>query len=190
MTARSAQPSRRQVGWLVLAGGLFGFELSLWAAALFLTTITNATLMSNMTPVAAALFGWFLFRERLAKAAVAGGLMALVGAFALAIGRAQTGAGPASAEAGWLGDGLGLMSALGYAGYLLIVRSLGTGVFGLMFWASLRPPFTPAEPCDGRGLLPQTLEGGPAGRWQTQLAGRAYRLRRRPSADCRLHHFV
>jgi len=163
LAARAPKPSRAQVGWLALAGGLFGFELSLWAAALFLTTIANATLLSNMTPVCAALFGWLLFKERLANAAIWGGLTALAGAVALAFGRAQTGAGPASPEAGWLGDGLGLVAALGYAGYLLIVRSLGTGVsvWAVMFWASLSAAVYAlgASLVMGEALLPQTLAG-------------------------------
>lgn len=163
MMARGPQPSRRQVGWLVLAGGLFGFELSLWAAALFLTTVANATLLSNMTPVCAALFGWLLLKERLPPAVLAGGLVALAGAVALALGRAQTGIGPASPEAGWLGDSLGLIAALGYAGYLLIVRSLGVGVsvWAVMFWASLSAAVYAlgASLVMGEALLPQTLQG-------------------------------
>jgi drug/metabolite transporter (DMT)-like permease len=41
-------------------------------------------------------------------------------------------------QAGWIGDALGLSAAVGYAGYLLIVRALGkemnTGA--VMFWAT------------------------------------------------------
>lgn len=163
MAARAPQPSRAQIGWLGLAGLLFGVELSLWAAALFLTTITNATLMSNMTPVAAALFGWFLFRERLAQPTILGGLIALCGVVALALGRAQMGVGPSTPEDGLLGDGLGLISALGYAGYLLIVRSLGTGVsvWAVMFWASLTAAIYALclSLAIGEALLPQTLAG-------------------------------
>ncbi|MEQ1811952.1 MAG: EamA family transporter, partial [Terricaulis sp.] len=51
-------PSGRQTLWLVGAGLLFGMEISLWAMALNLTTITNATLLVNLPPVFAALFGW------------------------------------------------------------------------------------------------------------------------------------
>lgn len=163
MAARAPKPSRAQVGWLALAGALFGFELSLWAAALFLTTVANATLMSNMTPVAAALFGWFLFKEKLPLTTLWGGLVALAGAVALAIGRAQMGEGPSTPEAGWLGDGLGLVAALGYAGYLIIVRSLGVGVsvWTVMFWASLSAAAYAllASLAMGEVLLPQTMQG-------------------------------
>ncbi len=121
-----AHPGGRQTGWLLFAGLLFGFELSLWAEALSHTTVANATLLSNMTPLFAALFGWFVFKERPKAGIYWGGAIALVGAVTLALARASAGVGPAATpEQGWLGDGLGFASAVGYAGYLLIVRHLG-----------------------------------------------------------------
>jgi drug/metabolite transporter (DMT)-like permease len=119
-------PTRGQVGWLALAGLLFGFEISLWAEALFHTTVANATLLSNMTPIFAAGFAWFAFKERVRSGVYWGGAIALLGAVTLAVARARAGAGPAATpEEGWYGDGLGFSSALGYAGYLLIVRHMG-----------------------------------------------------------------
>lgn len=133
-------PTTRQTGWLLLAGMLFGIEVSLWAAALGLTTVTNATLLANLTPVFAAVFGWLLFRERLSMPVLAGVATALVGAVLLAFARAQSAGGPTSdAESGWIGDALGLSAAVGYAGYLLILRALGkeVNVGAVMFWATL-----------------------------------------------------
>lgn len=163
MTARAPALRPTQIRWLLLGGVLFGFELSLWAGALFLTTIANATLLANMTPVFAAVFGWVLFKERLAGAAILGGLTALSGAIVLALARAQAGAGPASPEAGWLGDSMGLIAALGYAGYLLIVRSLGreVSVWAVMFWATLSAAAyaLAMSLIFEDALLPQTLRG-------------------------------
>jgi drug/metabolite transporter (DMT)-like permease len=133
-------PSARQTGWLLFGGILFGIEVSLWAAALGLTTVTNATLLANLTPVFAALFGWFLFRERLRLPVMAGVAISLAGAVLLALARAQAAAGPTgNPETGWLGDALGLCAAVGYAGYLLILRMLGkeVNVGAVMFWATL-----------------------------------------------------
>jgi drug/metabolite transporter (DMT)-like permease len=48
-------PSVAQTGWLLGAGLLFGLEMSLWAQAVGLTTVANATLLTNMTPIFAAL---------------------------------------------------------------------------------------------------------------------------------------
>ncbi|MGE3839887.1 MAG: DMT family transporter [Hyphomonadaceae bacterium] len=136
--AGGPKPDSRQTGWLLLAGLMFGLEISLWAAALDFTTVANATLLANMTPLFAAAFAWVLLKERLSESVLAGGVTALIGAIVLALARAQSGQGP-SPEQGWLGDGLGLTAAIGYAGYLLIVRSLRgrVGVGPVMFWAGL-----------------------------------------------------
>jgi drug/metabolite transporter (DMT)-like permease len=133
-------PTTRQTGLLLIAGVLFGIEISLWAAALGFTTVANATLLVNLTPVFAATLGWLLLRERLGPVVLAGGATALAGAATLALARAQAAGGPmGSAEAGWIGDGLALAGALGYASYLLIVRALGSNVTvgAVMFWATL-----------------------------------------------------
>ena len=158
------RPSPRQTGWLVFAGLLFGLELSLWAAALGYTSVANATLLSNMTPVFAAGFGWLLFREKLTAGVAWGGAAALAGAVTLALARAQAGAGPAaSAQDGWLGDALGFGSAIGYAGYLMIVRGLGgrVGVGAVMFWASLSAAVYAfaLSLALGENLLPRTPRG-------------------------------
>ena len=131
------KPSLGQIRWLLLAGVLFGVEVSLWGAAVTLTTVTNATLLANLTPIFAALFGWLLLRERLSTPILTGIGTALTGAVVLALARAQ-GSGVAH-EHGLVGDALGFSAAIGYAGYLLIVRALGdkVGVGAVMFWATL-----------------------------------------------------
>lgn len=156
-------PTTRQTGWILAAGVLFGIEVSLWAVALGLTTVTNATLLANLTPVFAAAFGWVLFKERLRAAVLAGGITALAGAVVLAMARAHSAVGPATPEAGWFGDALGFSAAIGYAGYLLIVRALGktVSVGAVMFWATL----SAAAVCGalalffGEALLPRTALG-------------------------------
>ena len=161
--SRAPAPSRRDVSWLLGAGVLFGIELNLWAFALMRTTIANATLLTNMTPVFAAAFGWFVFKERLGTGVLIGGGVALVGAVTLALARAQTGAGPASAEAGWIGDALALTAAVGYAGYLLIVRALGDRVSAgaVMLWSSLSGAAFTLALClfTREPLLPETWRG-------------------------------
>lgn len=163
MALFSAPARGKQIVWLLGAGLLFGFELSLWAGALFLTTVANATLLANMTPVFAAAFGWLLFKERLTGATLAGAATAFAGALALSLARAQAEAGPASAEAGWIGDAMGLFAAVGYASYLLIVRALGreVSVWAVMFWASLSAAAYAfcTSLAVGDALAPSTLRG-------------------------------
>lgn len=161
--SRSPLPKPRDLSWLVGAGVLFGIELNLWAVALMQTTIANATLLTNMTPIFAAAFGWFVFKERLGVSALMGGAIALVGAVTLALARAQAGAGPSTEQAGWIGDALALSAALGYAGYLLIVRALGdrVSVGAVMLWGSLSAAVFTFALClvTGEQLLPQTWQG-------------------------------
>lgn len=157
-------PTTRETGWLLVAGTLFGIEVSFWGAALDLTTVTNATLLANLTPVFAAALGWILFRERLSGPVLAGVATALTGAVLLAFARAQTAAGPTGDVAtGWFGDALGLSAAVGYAGYLLILRMLGRdmNVGAVMFWATLSSALVAFLLALGfnEALLPQTLNG-------------------------------
>jgi len=124
------------VGLLALAGAFFAADILLWTVALSYTSVANATLLSNMTPVFAALLGWLALKERVSAQIVAGAALGLAGAGLLAFGRdasAAPEAGPAI-----LGDALGLFSALWYAGYLLIVRAQGrkAGVLWVMTIAS------------------------------------------------------
>lgn len=152
--------SGRDTRLLLLAGVFFGLELSLWAVALTKTTVANATLLTNMTPIFAALFGWLLLKEKIAPAILVGGAIALCGAVLLAAGRA---AGPASANEEGLGDLMAMGSAFGYAAYLLIVRSIGkrVGVGAIMFWAAVSAAavaFVIALLL-GEQLLPHSLRG-------------------------------
>lgn len=162
--ARQSPPTRTQIGWLLFAGLLFGAELGLVTTALHLTTVVNATLLCNMTPIFAAMFGWLLFRERLGAGVLTGAVMGLAGAVLLATARTQAGAGPAhSVSQGLLGDALSFASAVGYAGYLLIVRWLGGRVAtsAVVFWATLSALLYAlvASQLMGEALLPETWRG-------------------------------
>lgn len=158
------RPTARQTNWLLLAGVLFGIDVAFWAVALQLTTVTNATLLANLTPVVAALFGWFFFRERLRLSVGVGVAMALGGAVVMSVARSQSGVGPAvDPETGWIGDGLGLCAAVCYAAYLIIVRMLGkqVNVGAVMLWATLSAALTSLALAllFRESFIPQTLNG-------------------------------
>jgi drug/metabolite transporter (DMT)-like permease len=121
--AAAARSPIAKPGLLAGAGIAFGAEIAIWHIALTLTTVANATLFSNMTPIIAALTGWLLFKERISGGFAFGAGIAVSGAALLSLGREGGGAGALS------GDLLGLLSALGYATYLIILgrarRSVG-----------------------------------------------------------------
>jgi len=159
-SAKEGPVSPPDRGLLLLAGLFFALELNLWAIALTKTTVANATLITNMTPLFAALFGWLFLKERIAPAILFGGAVALTGALMLALGRAP---GPASAAEAGVGDLMATSAAVFYAAYLLMVRAIGkrVGVGGVMFWAGVSGVLSTliAALAFGETLLPQTWQG-------------------------------
>jgi drug/metabolite transporter (DMT)-like permease len=106
----------RQFWLLIIAGLFFGLELGLWHIALGLTSVVNATLASNMTPLIVAAAGFILFKERVTRMFVIGAAVAIAGAGMLSAARAGSGG-----SASLIGDLFGLASAFGYAVYLILV---------------------------------------------------------------------
>jgi drug/metabolite transporter (DMT)-like permease len=101
---------------LAAAGVAFGAEIGVWHVALTLTSVANATLFSNMTPIVAALAGWLLLKERISAGFAMGAGIAIAGGCLLAFGRSNPG------ESALVGDALGLLSAVGYATYLILLN--------------------------------------------------------------------
>lgn len=104
---------------LALAGICFAGDMGLWHLSLHYTTVSNATLLSNLAPVFIALWMWVAHRMRFAGAFIAGLAVALTGAVMLV---APNAGGIASGDARLLGDALGLCSAVFYAAYQLAIK--------------------------------------------------------------------
>jgi drug/metabolite transporter (DMT)-like permease len=122
LTAR-APKAQRDAGlgrsrMLIAAGVCFAFDIALWHAALTMTTVANATLLSNMTPILAAAAGALWFNERIARGFLIGAPIALAGAATLSLAREGAGLG----EQGFAGDLTALFSAVWYAGYLILMN--------------------------------------------------------------------
>ena len=117
---RSSPPvagrARGVASTLALAGVFFAADLSLWHWALLRTSVANATFLSNLAPVFVACAGWLLFRGRVGGALLLGLAVAMPGAMMLVRGNAVLSATSIA------GDGLAMLSALSYAGYLLTVK--------------------------------------------------------------------
>jgi drug/metabolite transporter (DMT)-like permease len=149
--------SRRQVGVLMIAGLFFGLELGLWHIALGKTSVLNATLMSNMTPLIVAAAGFFLFKEPITRAFLIGVAVAVSGALMLTTARAQAGG------ASWVGDLFGLASAFGYAIYLILVRdarrTLDVRTVMLITTAAAAAYALPAALVLGEAIWPQSWAG-------------------------------
>lgn len=135
-TVAPSKPGGKDVSVLAAAGVCFAFDVALYHAALMSTTVVNATLLSNMTPIFAAVSGWLLFKERIGAGFATGAAVAIAGAMMLAIARARAGHG---GDAGVTGDALALASAIFYAGYLIILNVVRkrVGVRAAMFFTTL-----------------------------------------------------
>jgi drug/metabolite transporter (DMT)-like permease len=127
-----APPSRLAIA----AGIFFTLDLGFWHYGVKFTTVANATVLSNLTPVLVTAAAWILFRERPRRLFLAAVAVALAGAWLIALGHAR-GAGRAGLDPP-LGDGLSALTAIWYAGYMLTIaagrRRERAAV--LMFWSS------------------------------------------------------
>lgn len=103
---------------LALAGLFFAGDLGFWHWSIKYTTVANATLLVNYAPIFVALGEWLIFGRRVSRAFVMGMGIALLGTLFL------VGAGLDFSSAHLAGDGLGLLAAVFYAGYILTMKQL------------------------------------------------------------------
>lgn len=134
----SATPPRRPKSWkdvalLSLPGLFFAGDLGFWHISITLTSVANATLLANFAPVFVTLFGWLLLGLRVTRTFTAGMLLALAGAITL-MGESLTISGTHLA-----GDGLGIVTAAFYAGYILAVGRLRASwsTASIMAWSAV-----------------------------------------------------
>lgn len=122
MQRRRREPvTRADLRLMALAGIFFAGDLAVWHWSILLTSVANATLLANCAPIFVTLAAWVIYRRRPRARFVAGLATAIVGMFMLLRGDFDH-AGPAL-----LGDSLGLVTAMFYAGYQMAVsRARGT----------------------------------------------------------------
>lgn len=158
-----AKLAPRQWRLLLLASLVVVGDYACWHVSLKLTSVANSTLLANLVPIFVALHAaLFLGRQpqRLFLLAMAitlsGAALLLGGSLSLSADRA-------------IGDGLGVVTAMFYAAYVVIVAELRTRVTTatLMAWTGTiaGPLFLPLAYLFGEQILPHTLEG-----WTTVLA--------------------
>lgn len=104
--------------WLLLPGFFFSGDLSFYHLSIHYTTVANATLFTNMAPIVVTIIAWRFLGERFRPLFIAGLGLAIVGAGLMIRASANSGGSHL------MGDALGLLSPLFYAGYLLTVRRL------------------------------------------------------------------
>ena len=129
----TSRPDLAPNRWMVLAGGFFALDLGFWHYGITLTSVANATVLCNLTPVVVTAVAWIAFRERPAGGFLIALAVALAGAFAMAAG-----ADPAQGRQPLLGDLLSLAVSFWYAGYFLAVKAARKTASALkvMLWST------------------------------------------------------
>ena len=117
-TAVVRPASRRAYLWLLVPGIFFAGDLLLWHTAIGLTSVANATFLPNLAPLIVSLVAWQFLGERLKPVFAVGLVAALAGVGMMVVASAGQG------ESNLLGDMLGAITALFYAGYILSVKQL------------------------------------------------------------------
>jgi len=155
---RTVRPaSRADYFGLVVAGLMFAGDLAFWHWSVRLTSVANATLLANFAPVFVALAAFALFGDRFSRTFLVGMAMALVGACVL-MGRSFT-----LSLTHLLGDGLGIVTAMFYAGYIVAVGRLRArfSTATIMAWSGLVTcaALLPVALLSGESLIATTVYG-------------------------------
>jgi drug/metabolite transporter (DMT)-like permease len=120
----------------LFAGVLFAIDIGVWHYAVRYTSVTNATVLSNTTPVVVTFVAWVVFKEKPTWGFVGALALALTGAFVMAAAKGSGGQGSAPI----LGDLMSLAAALFYGGYFVVIRlarRVGRSTAHLMLWTSV-----------------------------------------------------
>ena len=152
------ETSQRDFFGLILAGLFFAGDLAFWHYSIQLTSVANATLFPNLAPIFVTFAAWALFKERITERFLLGLVVAISGAIIVLGDSLARGGGHIR------GDIFGVVTALFYAGYLLMVSRLRKThtTLTIMTWTSVVTSLVLLPLClwSGQNLVP----AGP-GKW-------------------------
>ena len=143
---------------LVAAGFAFAGDLAFWHASIQLTSVANSTLLANLASIFVTLAAWLAFGQRPTRQFLAGLAAALVGVALLVRTSLEF------AASGLLGDALGVVTAVFYAGYILAVKALrdrGEAALRLMAISTTLTAIIllPVALASGEQMLPASAHG-------------------------------
>lgn len=145
---------RRLIFW---AGLFFAGDLAVWHWSIVLTSVANSTLLANLAPIFVTLAAWILFHRTPSSRFLAGLATALAGMAVLIGGDFRLGGTQV------LGDALGVVTAMFYAAYQLVVTRLRASVStaSIMAWSGVitAAALLPLALASGERFLPLT-DGG------------------------------
>lgn len=132
--AKATGPRRpRDFAGLLLAGAFFAGDLGFWHWSIAFTSVANSTLLANFAPVFVTLGAWWLFGARFQPLFFVGLALGMTGAITLMADSVRIGIDTL------IGDGLGLITAVFYAAYILSIGRLRTryGTATVMTWSGV-----------------------------------------------------
>jgi len=116
-------PAHRLKGWaawkpMVPAGLFFAGDLTFWHLSITHTTVTNATLFANFSPVVVTIGAWLFLKEPITRAFAIGLALAMTGSFLLVGSSYQVDPNHV------VGDIYGMITAFFFGSYVLSVRAV------------------------------------------------------------------
>lgn len=116
-----------------LAGLFFAGDLAFWHWSITETSVANASLLATSTPIFVTLAAWAWLGERITRPFLVGLVLSLGGAAMLA------GSSYQSAPGHLTGDFYGIVTALFFSGYLLMVKRLRRtlSAAAIMAWSGI-----------------------------------------------------
>ena len=147
---------RRDLLLLVLCGAFFAGDLAALHAAVNLTTAANAILFLNAQPIYVAVGAWLLFGEGMGVRFVGAAALAMAGVVVLTWTSVDLGVGHV------LGDALGVVAGICYAGYILAASRLRSDYSSLAINVATclvgAPLLLAAALATGQSIAPPTLD--------------------------------
>lgn len=184
-----AQARAPRASWpLLLGAGLaFAGDLGFWHWSIRYTSVANSTLLANLASIFVTATMWLFWRQRPSGTFLVG-LTAALSGVALLVHTSMTFSATAL-----LGDALGVITAVFYAGYILVVKELrdrGAQTLELMAVTTTVTALLllPLALASGEPFLPQSARGWltlAALAWISHCAGQgliAYSLAHLPAA--------
>ena len=158
MTRQASGPLSRPSRLALVAGLMFALDLGFWHYGVKFTSVTNATVLSNLTPVVVTLFAWVFLKQRPRGLFLLSVAVAVGGSWLMTMDK---GGGPGLDPP--LGNALSATTAFWYALYMLAIGEgrKTEGASRLMFWSSVvgAPLLLVAALLLGERVLPLTAAG-------------------------------
>lgn len=159
ITRRATGPLGRPSKIAVIAGVMFAGDLGFWHYGIKYTSVANATVLSNLTPVVVTAFAWIFLKQRPRGLFLLAVAVALAGVWMMAVGRS----GGGHLLNAPLGNAFSVSTALWYSLYILAISEgrKTEGASRLMFWSGVvgAPLVLSAALLLGEQIAPATAAG-------------------------------